>query len=268
MNRERLYRAEGIVLRRSDFGEADRILTLFTRGQGKLRVLAKGIKKTKSRKSGHLELFIHAQLLIARGRSMDIVTQAEAIQVFLPLRSDLRRTAYAYYVAELMDKFTEEGTESPGLFELLLDTLKQLAENPQLETIAHYFELHLLDSLGYRPELYRCVNCGRPVEEGSFSASGGGLVGPECASVLGEYRPGRRISAGALAALRLLLASSYAICASLNPTPEERRDMETALSDTLAYLLEGELKSLSLLAALRREALSTAAGSPESLQVK
>ncbi|MFQ5886561.1 MAG: DNA repair protein RecO, partial [Anaerolineae bacterium] len=86
MQRERLYRAEAIVLRRMNLGEADRLLTLYTPEWGKIRVVAKGVRKPTSRKAGHLELFTHSRLLIAKGRSLDIVTQAETITPFLPLR--------------------------------------------------------------------------------------------------------------------------------------------------------------------------------------
>ena len=127
MPRERLYRAEAIVLRRMNLGEADRLLTLYTPEWGKIRVLAKGVRKPTSRKAGHLELFTHSRLLIAKGRSLDIVTQAETITPFLLLRKDLIRTSYAYYVAELVDRFLEEGEESPALFRLLLESLGHLS---------------------------------------------------------------------------------------------------------------------------------------------
>ena len=87
--RERLYRVEAIVLKRKDIGEADRLLTCFTRERGKLTLVGKGIRKTASRKAGHLELFAHTKLLVARGRTWDIITQAETVNIFLPLRENL-----------------------------------------------------------------------------------------------------------------------------------------------------------------------------------
>src|SRR5437870_10329790 len=99
MTRERVYRVDAVILKRSDMGEADRLLTIFTPSLGKVRVIAKGVRKIQSRKSGHVELFTHVNLLIARGRNLDIVTQAETIEPYLALRGDLERTAYAFYFA-------------------------------------------------------------------------------------------------------------------------------------------------------------------------
>jgi DNA repair protein RecO (recombination protein O) len=119
VHRERVYRTEAIVLRRIDFGEADRLLTVFTPERGKLKLIAKGARKPSSRKSGHVELFSCGQLLVAVGRELDIITQAETIEPFLLLREDLLRTTYAYYVAELADAFTAERDENQPLYELL-----------------------------------------------------------------------------------------------------------------------------------------------------
>src|SRR5215468_7426623 len=111
--RERTYRTEAIVLRRKDIGEADRILTLFTPQLGKVRAVAKGIRKPRSRKAGHLELFTCTRLLLAVGRDLDIITQAEGIEPYRPLRDDLLRSAYGAYMVELLDRFTPEAEENP-----------------------------------------------------------------------------------------------------------------------------------------------------------
>ncbi|HIE39154.1 MAG TPA: DNA repair protein RecO, partial [Anaerolineae bacterium] len=105
MRSERLYRTEAIVVRRRDQGEADRVLTLCT-PLGKLAVIAKGVRKVRSRKAGHLELFAHTRLVIARSRSSwDVVSQAETVEPHAILRGDLIRGTYARYVAELYDRF-------------------------------------------------------------------------------------------------------------------------------------------------------------------
>lgn len=138
--RERLYRVEAIVLKRSDFGEADRLLTLYTPDRGKLRAIAKGARKPSSRKSGHVELFTHSTLLLAKGRHLDIVTQADTLDAFLPLRENLERLGYAYYLAELVDQFAEENVENHPLFDLLRRALGWLgdgADDPAL--LARFF---------------------------------------------------------------------------------------------------------------------------------
>src|SRR5512136_3161070 len=109
-DRMRSQRVEAIVLRHSDWGEADRLLWLFTRELGKLKAVAKGIRKPRSRKAGHLEPFTRVELLLAQGRDLFIITQAEAKDAYLALREDLVRVGYASYVIELLDRFTfEEG---------------------------------------------------------------------------------------------------------------------------------------------------------------
>src|SRR5574338_1349979 len=120
---ERTLRAEVVVLRHNDWGEADRLLVLFSREAGKLRGIAKGVRKMHSRKAGHLEPFTRVKLLLARGRDFWIITQAETVDAYLPIREDLLRTAYAAYVIELLDRFTyEEGPNRP-LYLLLVETL-------------------------------------------------------------------------------------------------------------------------------------------------
>jgi len=190
--RQRLYRTPAIVLKRQDFGEADRILTLFTPAQGKLRVIAKGVRKITSRKSGHVELFTYSNLLIAKGRNLDIVTQAETIKPFRALREDLSRITYACYVAELVDQFTEDRDENRPLFDLLLAALQALCETDDLQRTARHFELRLLDAVGYRPQLFRCVQCGREIEpvDNFFGLEVGGVLCPKCiVSIPDRLRP-------------------------------------------------------------------------------
>lgn len=108
--RDRVYRTEALIVRRSDFAEADRLLLIAT-PQGKRRVVAKGVRKTMSRLAGHVELFTHVHLLLAVGRNLDIVTQSEIHERFPTLHTDLTRLSCAYYVAEVYDQLTEEAEE-------------------------------------------------------------------------------------------------------------------------------------------------------------
>jgi DNA repair protein RecO (recombination protein O) len=114
------------VLRRQDFGEADRVLTLYSPTLGKVRAIAKGVRRPKSRLGGNVELFTHVNVLVAQGRNLDIVTQAQAVLPFHGIRDDLWKAAYASYAAELVDRFTEERLENRAIFELLLEVLTHL----------------------------------------------------------------------------------------------------------------------------------------------
>ncbi|MCK5922153.1 MAG: DNA repair protein RecO, partial [Methylococcales bacterium] len=118
MPRQRTYRTEAIILSRRNLGEADRLLTLYTREFGKKQALAKGARKPQSRKTGHVELFMRTNFLIAKGRTFDIITQAELVETYAALRTDLIRTTYASYAVELLDRFTPEEDKHVSLYEL------------------------------------------------------------------------------------------------------------------------------------------------------
>ncbi len=250
MVRERLYRLEAIVLRRADLGEADRLLTVYTPFEGKLRLLAKGVRKPTSRKAGHLEPFTLSRLLVARGRSLDLINQAETIEPFLPLRGDLMRTSYAYYFAELVDRFSEEEIENPPLFSLLFKALRWLGESEDPAWLARYFEIRLLDCVGYRPELHRCLHCRRGIGEGAlFDPAQGGIICPSCSRGEG----GQPLSPEALQHLRLLQSEDYALCQALAPSPPIQAELEATLGRYISYLLERRPRSLDFIATLRRE---------------
>ena len=157
--RQRLYRVSAIVLKRRDQGEADRLLTVLTRDRGKLTLLAKGVRRQASRKAGHIEPFTLVDLLVAKGKSLDLVTQAETSEAHRALREDLWRSTWAYYVAELADAFTVDDDPQALLFELVAETLDRLNRGDDPALSVRYYELHLLGLVGYQPQLFRCVEC-------------------------------------------------------------------------------------------------------------
>ncbi len=260
VSRERLYRTEAIIVKRTDFGEADRLLTVYTPERGKLRLIAKGVRKPTSRKSGHVELFTHSRFLVARGRNLDIVSQAETIHAFRPLREDLLRTTHAYYVAELLDRFVEEAIENRPLYDLFLATLGWLCEADDLRLAARFFELRLLALVGYRPQLFRCLGCGQDIEPvvNVFSPAEGGVLCPRCGqSHVGRTAAGRpaarSISLNALKVLRFLQTRDYDTCARLRVGESLHDEVEGAMQRYIVYLLERRLKSVDFLYRLRRE---------------
>ncbi len=262
MNRDRLYRVEAIILKRSDFGEADRLLTLYTPDQGKVRAIAKGARKPASRKSGHIELFMHSMLLLAKGRNLDIITQADTLEAFMPLQLDLERLGYAYYIAELVDQFAEEGTENRLLFDLLLHALRWLCdEKDDPELTARFFDLRLVQNVGYRPQLFNCVNCSIPVEpvENYFSAEAGGVIDPHClraetSRVSGYGRDARTISLNALKVLRFLQTREYETVRTLKLSPGVLSEVESIMLDYISHHLERKLKSVDFLQHLKHPA--------------
>ena len=253
MARERSFRAEAIVLRRSDFGEADRLLTLFTREHGKLRAIAKGARKPQSRKTGHVELFMRTQFLLGTGRSLAIVTQAELLEPYNALRDDLVRTTYAGYATELLDRFTADEDRNYSLYNLLADTLDRFCSHPELRLVARYYELRLLSLAGFQPQLFYCVGSGEVIEEENqyFSPELGGLLKPERR---GMDRTARPISAVAVKVLRYLQTRPWEAVASLQLRPDLHRELEGVMFYYLTYVLERDLKSIDFLHRLRREA--------------
>jgi DNA repair protein RecO (recombination protein O) len=249
---ERTLRAEVVVLRHSDWGEADRLLVLFSREAGKLRAVAKGVRKLHSRKAGHLEPFTHVKLMMAAGRDFWIVTQAETMEAYLPIREDLVRTAYAAYVIELIDRFTYEEGENRPLFQLLIDTLGRISTLPDPFPAVRYYEIRLLDLLGFRPELTNCVRCGSQIkaEDQFFDAELGGVLCPRCGA---NVATARGISMLALKYLRHFQRSTFREASRATLTPGVKREVESLLSYYLTYLLERRLNSPLFLHEVRRD---------------
>jgi DNA repair protein RecO (recombination protein O) len=237
------FRAEAVVLRHNDWGEADRLLVLYTREQGKVRAIAKGARKLTSRKAGHLEPFTHVRLQLAKGRDLLIVTQAETVEAYTPVREDLTLTGYAAYVIELLDRFIpDEEIAVPALFRLLTATLSRLAAEEDPWLAVRYYEMRLLDFLGFRPQLFQCANCGRDIlpEDQFFSFSAGGAVCPRCGAGLKGLRP---ISLEALKYLRHFQRSSYRDASRAHPDPDTRLELEALMQGYFTHLLERELKT-------------------------
>ena len=155
MARERTYRSEAVVLRRVDFGEADRLLTLYSREHGKIKAIAKGARKPQSRKTGHVELFMRSRFFIAKGRSLDIITQAETVEPYIALRSDLVRTTYASYAVELLDRFTAEEEKDVRLYDLLVKALDWFSTAEDVMLTARFYELRLLSLAGFQPRFFQ-----------------------------------------------------------------------------------------------------------------
>jgi DNA repair protein RecO (recombination protein O) len=247
----RSIRVHAIILRHADWGEADRLITLYSREQGKLRAVAKGARKITSRKAGHLEPFTHVKLQLSRGRDLFIITQADTIDAYLPLRETLVLTGNSFYVVELLDRFVyEDEGPNPTLFRLLADTLERLAEKEDPWLAVRYYEMRLLDFLGFRPQLFECANCGREIqaEVQFFSFSAGGVICPRCGRGLPNLHP---ISVEALKYLRHFQRSRYSEAARARPSLEVRIETENLMQGYFTYLLERELNSPGFLKRVR-----------------
>ncbi|MEW6716823.1 MAG: DNA repair protein RecO [Chloroflexota bacterium] len=246
----RSLQTEAVILRHFDLGEADRILALFTPNYGKLRAVAKGVRKLLSRKAGHLEPLSCSKLLLSRGQDLYIITQAEMIEGYQPLREDLIRFGNASYAVELLDRFTFEGGENRSLYRLLKDTLWRLTVMDDFNLIIRYYEIRLLDLLGFRPQLFRCVGCKSEIraEDQYFSAEQGGVLCPKCGR---DDRNGRPISMSALKFLRHYQRSSFEDASRASIPSVVQTEMENLMHYYLTHLLERSLNTPSFLRRVR-----------------
>ncbi len=251
MPRPRVYKTEAIVLRQRKLGEADKIVTLFSPNKGKLDAVAKGVRRTKSRLGGHLEPLTLGAYMLAEGRELDIVTQAETLDGFAALREDLERLSRGIYCAELVDRLLPERSEAWPVFRLLREALDNLARTDQLDLAVRFFEARLMDELGYRPRLDACAVCDRRLEPVTnyWSASAGGVVGPECTQDLVQMQP---IGVNGLKILRLLERGTFAEASRVRVTGELAREIEECLGDQIRFVLEREVRSARFVDALRR----------------
>jgi len=239
---ERSLRAEAVVLYHWDYGEADRMGGLYTRQMGKITALGKGLRKTRSRKAGHLEPFTCVNLMLARGQNLYIITQAETINAYLPLRENLDAFGCASYVLELVERFTFEGEENQALYRLLISTLQRLMDAGDVQLVLRYFEIRLLDLTGYRPKLFLCAACQEQIQaqDQYFSAEMGGVLCPNCGAGRSGVRP---VSVTALKYLRHLQRSNFVEADKARPAPEIHREMENLMQYYLTYLLERRLNT-------------------------
>ncbi|GAB1470398.1 DNA repair protein RecO [Chloroflexota bacterium] len=247
----RSFRASAIVLRHADWGEADRLLTLYTREQGMVRALAKGARKVTSRKAGHLQPFTHITVQLAKGRDLLIVTQVETVNAFLPLHDDLVKTSYAAYVVELLLRFSYENeSANPSIFRVLLETLDRLEKEAEAWLPVRYYEMRLLDGVGFRPQLFECANCEREIlaEDQFFSSTAGGVICPRCGQGLPNLT---RISLEALKYLRHFQRSSYKDASHARPSLEVQKEAEVLMQGYFTYLLERELNTPGFLKKVR-----------------
>ncbi|MGH2399874.1 MAG: DNA repair protein RecO [bacterium] len=244
-----VYKAEAIVIRRSNLGEADRILTLFTREHGKLSAVAKGARKPRSRFAGRLELFTQLRALLARGRTLDVVSQVDVIDPFAALRTDIARMGAASFVAEVTDRATPERDTQPATYSVLRQALRLIAAGDP-ETPVMWYAAQILSSSGYGPVVDRCVICGKPVTgAGVFSFSLGGSV---CGADRGRDPEAVPASAVALAAIGFLREASAASLSRIALQRRQRAEVDGLLRRYLEYRLEVKLRSPPVIERLSR----------------
>ena len=234
-----LYKDEGVVLKTIKLGEADRIVTLYTRQNGKVRAVAKGVRKTKSRFGARLEPFTHVSLLIYRGRNLDTITGAHILTSFDEVRGDYERLMWAAALVESVEKITEEREESLQVYGLLLSGLAALGQGKG-PSVVPAFLIKLLSISGFHPSLRVCAGCGGTTGLGGFSVSLGGAV---CRSCWRDDPGALRLSPERIALLGELLAGDFGAPAGA----EDLGELNAILQRYAEFHLERPLRSMHLL---------------------
>jgi len=204
-----LYRDEGVVLRTTRLGEADRIVTLVTRGHGKVRAVAKGVRRTTSKFGGRLEPLSHVAMLCWQGRELDIVNQAEVLDSFRVVREDLHRVSKAFTLLEVVDQLSQEHHANPRLYEMLVGALRALADD-DAAALVPAFLVKVLALDGAAPVVDRCVSCGDTEDLVAFDFAEGGVLCRAC-------RRGRSVSPAAIDLLRRILGGRLVEALQLPP---------------------------------------------------
>ncbi|RXI99412.1 DNA repair protein RecO [Anaerobacillus alkaliphilus] len=221
-----LQKVEGIVIRTTDYGEANKILTLYTRELGKIGVMARGAKRPKSRLSSISQLFTHGHYVFQRTSGLGVLNQGEMVMSFRDLRADIFLTAYAAYIVELLDRLTEQHEINPYLYELLYQTLHYIDEGQDYEILTRIFEVKMLRVAGIGLHVDGCAHCGASEGEFSFSIKEGGFLCHRCWHV--DER-NLKIQPNTAKLLRLFYHFDLNRLGSISVKPETKEELKTIL---------------------------------------
>jgi len=243
-------KTRGIVIRKSNFGEADRILTILTSDRGKIRTIAKGVRRAKAKLAGWLDMFADNELELAEGRNLDIVTGVVAVGQIATDKLTLHQTGLMYYLCELVDKLVEETHDVPEVFSLLREGLSAVAERVvPLNILKTYFEIKLLTGLGFAPELYRCVVTGQELNGEDrlyFSYRLGGVF---CdGKSQDDFAP--EISKDGIKLLRLLQRYPLDAVRKVKVGKETVEEVSRLMSEFVEFMTDRRIKSLAVLGQL------------------
>jgi DNA repair protein RecO (recombination protein O) len=251
MPSRRPYVVDAIVLSRFELGEADRVLTLLTPEHGKVRAIARGIRRPTSRLGGSLEPFAELRVALARGRTFEVITQVSVGHAWLRLRDSLESAATAWYLAELADRSSEEGSPAEPLYLLLRRGYELLEAGMAPDRVARWYEMHLADELGVRPEVDRCTECDRMLEPTDTFRWVPVLGGVLCHRHAGPQAFRTDLSLEALKLLKAYQRMDAEALAGLRLAGPVEREVESALREFVRHVLERDPRSLAFLDEVR-----------------
>lgn len=241
------WKTEGIVLRVRNLGEADRIVTLYTKERGKLNVVARGARRIRNRLLSPTQVFTQGRYLIFPSKTLHNLGQAEIVHSGQVIRDDLEKFAYASYITELLDALTVEEDPIDRVFPLLASTLA-LLEAGRLALATRAFEIRLMRELGYEPELYHCLSCREALKNKVFFSEQGGVL---CENCVGQDPASLQLSNGTWELMKKLLEWDFSRLPVLHPASNNEEELRRVMRRYLDYRLEYPLKSLEFLGTLQ-----------------
>jgi DNA repair protein RecO (recombination protein O) len=245
------YKTEAVVLRHTPTGEADRMVVLYTPEYGKVRAVAKGVRRSTSKLAGHLELLNRVSVSLAEGRGVDTVTEAETLQAYRRLREDLELLSAGMFMAELVDGISVEQAASQPTYALLTASLERLETAERPGQAARYFQVQMLALSGFGPELRKCVQCDAALEprDHAFTVVGGGVVCPACRT--GSLDVLMPVSLNALKVLRFFQREPTEKAVALRLDAQLLDELERVLDGYTRYVLERDLKTTEFMDLVR-----------------
>lgn len=234
---------KAVILSRRDFGEADRLITAFSLEEGKIKIIAKGSRKIKSKMAGHIEPFTVGKYHLINGRSFYILAGAEKGELNNSLSADINIYRDASYICEIVDLTMQEGESNETIFWLLVEVLGRLGDldEPKKEIVIRFFEFKLLKSLGYSPNFTKCLKCSTDITEKDIYH--GGFEGVYCHPCEGE---GKRIDKNTLKILRLFQKSDLDEILSIKNIEAYNNDLKSIIIPYFYDILPRKPKSPEL----------------------
>jgi DNA repair protein RecO (recombination protein O) len=250
-----LYKTKGIVLKSVKLGEADRIVTFLSNSKGKIRAVAKGVRRTTSKFGARLELFSYVDLLLYKGRELDIVTQAEVIRSFQEIREDLNRLTFGSGMLDLTEKISLEGQSERTLFDLLLRGLTALTKaKKNFRLLLSLYDLKLMAIAGYSPKLEYCAVCEKkPGKKLGFSYEWGGIVCQSCFKAVREFID---ISFSTYQILKSLYDQPLSKVENVNLPSEVEQELFNLANDYVIFYTQVKLRSHAYLDAVSKQKFS------------
>ncbi len=246
-SRPRTYSVEAVVVRASDFAEADRLITLLTPFRGLVRAVARGARKPKSRIGGNVDLLRHINVSLNEGRSLQSVSQVQSVSSLRGLHSGLEKMSTGLYMAELAERFSVEGGSNPPLFNHLVRMLQVLDAEPMHPLMSRWFEIQVLRLNGFTPTITQCVDCGAELKPQGhvFSPERGGIVCPECRAAESDVLLPASLNTVKL--LRHIARAQWEAVRPLHTGEDELRQIGRILKEHLHFVLDRNVRSTAFM---------------------